>query len=235
MPFVSTGIPKLVIAANKVANLPRRAAGHRELPLWDPEVCSPADQNLISQAFDALTKKNQVTQKSHLDTIRDRGGDWIPLANLMATKTVSSLAITCDYCRPTGSAMSSNQSNQSLQVCDTRNWLYLVQQLAVEVVHLCGGTDLDAYAIKNFLFNIEKSMYPWAYYPLPASEKALMCAGGRPLPNFFGWRAGQFTVWDNVAGNLWPSQHTSAGIAPSGPSLIDGGAPRGFWQYNCPP
>ena len=233
MPFVSTGIPKLVVAANKVANLPRRAAGHRALPLWDPEVCSPADQNLISQAFDALKKINPYSGKSHLDWIRDQGGDWAPLANLMATKTVSSVAITCDYCRPSGAAMSSNQSNQSLQVCDTRNWLYLVQLLVVEVVHLCGGTDLDAYAIKNFLFNISKDSGPWAFFPVSSYDKALMCAGSRPLPAFFNWRAGQFTVWDNVGGNLWPSQHTSAGVAPSGPFLIPGGGPRAFWQYMC--
>jgi hypothetical protein len=234
MPFVSTGIPKLVVAANKVANLPRRAAGHRELPLWDPEICSPAAQNQISKAFDALKISNPVTQKSHLDTIRDQGGDWIPLANLMATKTVNSVSITCDFCR--GAPTSSDQSRQSLQVCmDTGNWFWLVQQIVIEVVHLCGGTDLDAYAIANFCFSIDKSGPQWAYYSVSNYDKAKMCAGGRPLPAFFGWRAGQFTVWDNVAGNLWPSQHTSAGIAPSGPSLIPIGGPRAFWQYNCPP
>lgn len=232
MPFVSTGIPKLVVAANKVANLPRRAAGHRELPLWDPEICSPASQNQISKAFDALKVTNSVTQKSHLDWIRDQGGDWVPLANLMATKTVNSVSITCDFCRG-GGPTSSDQSRQSLQVCmDTSLWFWLVKQIVIEVVHLCGGTDLDAYAIANFCFSIDKSGSQWSYTSVLNYDKAKMCAGGWPLPTP-GLRAGQFTVWDNVGGNLWPSQHTSTGIVHFGTSLIAIGGPRGFWQYNC--
>jgi hypothetical protein len=44
------------------------------------------------------------------------------------------------------------------QVClDTSNSSFLKNWLVVEVVHLCGGTDLDAWAVKNLLFSVDKS------------------------------------------------------------------------------
>ena len=61
--------------------------------------------------------------------------------------------------------MSSNATNKSLNVClDTSNRDFLAAWLVVEVVHLCGGTDLDAWAVKNWLFSVDKSSYP---IPLP--------------------------------------------------------------------
>jgi hypothetical protein len=228
MPFVSTGIPKLALAANRIANLPRRVTGRPPIN-WDPTACSPAAQNAITDAFFSLGN-------SQIPEIERRGGDWLKLATLMKTKTVGSVSITCDWCRG-GAPMSSNQNAQSLQIClDTGVRDYLAAWLVVEVVHLCGGTDLDAWAVKNWLFNVNKSSYPYAYFSLLGSEKDLMCAGGTPVPPW-NYRAGQFTVWDNVGGNLWPSDraHATANVPVPyyGTSLIDGGPPRGLWQWHC--
>jgi hypothetical protein len=225
MPFTS-GLPKIVLATNKLANLPRRAAGGRPIT-WDPTACSPAAQNAITNAFFSLGN-------SQIPEISRHGGDWATLANLMQTQTVNSLSISCDWCRG-GAPMSSNTTNKSLQIClDTGIRDYLAAWLVVEVVHLCGGTDLDAWAVKNWLFNVNKSSWPYVYYSLLASEKALMCAGGTRLPPPLPYLAGKFTVWDNVGGKLWPATRNVATgvVVPYGPSLIDFNIP--YWQYACP-
>ena len=35
--------------------------------------------------------------------------------------------------------------------------------LTVEVVKLCGGTDLDAWAVKNWLYNVNKTSRPYLF------------------------------------------------------------------------
>jgi hypothetical protein len=230
MPFAPP-LPKLAVAANMIANLPRRAAGRPPLRLtpWDPEACNPFEQEAISNAFFSLGN-------SQIPEIRGRGADWQILADLMKTKTVSSLSITCGYCRG-GNPMSSDANSKSLQVClDTSRRDYLAAWLVVEVVKLCGGTDLDAWAVKNWLFSVNKSSYPYVYYQLLPSEKALMCAGGTRLPSPFPYLAGKFTIWDNVYGNLWPlwrDPSNNGRITPWQTSLIPGGGPRTYWQWPC--
>jgi hypothetical protein len=149
---------------------------------------------------------------------------------------INPISITCGWCRG-GQPMSSNADSQSLQVClDTSRRDFLAVWLVVEVVHLCGGTDLDAWAVKNWLFSVFKASYPYRYSSLLASEKALMCAGGTPVPGF-NYRAGRFTVWDNAYGNLWPSNRALANatnpVPYYGQSLIDAGQPRSEWQWHC--
>jgi hypothetical protein len=221
MPF--TSIPRLVVAANNGANLLRRASGRPRLQPWDPTACDPWQQEDIGNAFFSL-------KNSQLPEIRGRGADWAKLADLMEMQTVDSLSIACSGCRG-GNPMSSNADSKSLEVClDTSQRNLLAYWLVVEVVHLCGGTDLDAWAVKNWLFSVNKGSYPYSWYPLAAQEKALMCAGGRRLPTL-PYLAGEFTVWDNVTGNLWPSLHLSTGVFPRQPSLIDPGI--NYWQYHC--
>jgi hypothetical protein len=223
MPFASA-LPKLLLAADKLANLPRRPPGKKSLPRWDPTACNPFEQEAIGRAFSTLA----------LTAIREveiRGGDWTTLANAMKTKTASSLTITCDWdARP----ISSNASLKTINFgsVDTSNRLLLEMWLTVEVVKLCGGTDLDAWAVKNWLYNVDKS--PRYYYPLLSSEKDLMCAGGTRLPSPLNYLlAGRFTIWDPAAGKLWPStKDTSGRRVPYGQSLIDMGIP--YWRHPCP-
>jgi hypothetical protein len=230
MPFTNSPVPLITLAANKVADRINKLA-HRDpnkhLESWDPTWCNAFQQAAISNAFFSL-------HNADIDEIRRHGYDWQALADLMKRQTVDSLNITCE-CR-SGPPTWSNTSTKSLNICldPTDRWLHSVW-LTVEVIHLCGGTDLDAWAIKNWLFNVDKASYPYSYRSLLASEKALMCAGGTPVPNFSGYRAGKFTVWDPVGGNLYPSKKDAQGrILPAGPSLIDAGGPRTLWQYACP-
>jgi hypothetical protein len=227
MPFTSS-LPKLVVAANKIANLPRPGRSpHKKgrLPPWDPSQCSPFDQEAISDAFFSLGN-------SQIPEIRRHGEGWQKLADLMKTKTVDSVSITCAWCRGEN-PMSSSATNQSLQVClDTSDRDYLANWLVVEVVHLCGGTDLDAWAVKNWLFNVNKGMWPYTYFPLLPSEKDLMCAGGTPLPSSPTYLAGKFTIWEYSSPALWPLKRDATGnVTAHGTSLIDKGI--SYWQHSC--
>jgi hypothetical protein len=196
-------------------------------------MCNGFEQEDISNAFFSLGN-------SQIPEIEKRGGDWKKLADLMKTKTVNSLSITCGTCRG-GNPMSSNADLQSLAVClETSSRDFLANWLVVEVVHLCGGTDLDAWAVKNWLFSVKKDTYPYRYFSLFSSELDLMCAGSTQIqpPGYsYKIRAGRFTVWDNVAGNLWPSDRalaTATNPVPyHGSSLIDGGPPRTLWMWPC--
>jgi hypothetical protein len=231
MGFTSS-LPTFVIAANKVAQkvakLPHRAPGKRQLEPWDPTRCNYFEQEAINQAFFSL-------HNADIDEIESHGGGWKVLADLMTTKTLSSLNITCE-CRG-GSSSFSNASSRSLNFCLQRlDARYVSALLTVEVVHLCGGTDLDAYAVKNWLFNVDKGARPYTYYPLLFTELQLMCAGGTKLPWDFNYLGGKFTVWDNVGGQLWPAGQDYRGrTVTGGMQMIDGGptGPRTFWQYVC--
>ncbi|HEY3193036.1 MAG TPA: hypothetical protein VGJ61_09645, partial [Solirubrobacterales bacterium] len=154
---------------NKVTNFPRpgRATKH-VLPPWEPDMCNGFQQEAISKAFFSLAN-------SQIPEIEKHGGDWKKLADLMKKKTVDSVSITCGTCSGQ-KPMSSNADRQSLQVClDTANTDWLAWWLVVEVVHLCGGTDLDAWAIKNWLFSVNKSGPQYAYSHILSSELDLMC------------------------------------------------------------
>ena len=224
MPF--TSIPKIMVASSAIANLPRRAAGRPPITRWDPFACNPFEQEAITNALAAM--------HVYRDELAYRGGDWATLASQMAGWGVSSLNISCDA---SGKPVSSNQTFKSLNVnMDTTNRRALELWLVVEIIHLCGGTDLDAWGAKNWLFNVDKSSYPYAYFPLLPSELALMCSGStRQASPFAHLRAGKFTVWDPAGGNLWPSTRNAQGqIVNYGNSLIASGGPQGYWRYSCP-
>lgn len=210
MPFTSTGIQKLALAANRIANLPRRAAGRPPIT-WDPTVCSPAAQNAITNAFFSLGN-------SQIPEISRHGGDWATLATCMQGKTINTLSITCDdWCRG-GAPMSSNMTNQSLQIClNTFDRDFLAAWLVVEVVHLCGGTDLDAWAVKNWLFSVNKASYPYAYFSFLDSEKDLMCAGGTLLPG-----TGTYLWGSSRSGTLTSGTSGRRRVMPLERSLITG-------------
>src|SRR5207253_11086628 len=111
----------------------------------------------------------------------------------------------------------------------------------VGVIHLCHGTDLDAWAIYNWLFSVTWGNWPYYYFPIV--NQNLMCAGSTKVhqgpPGSVGYssyyRAGNFTIWDNVTGQLWPREIDSATSSfpdpPYGGTLVGGGS--ALWQFNC--
>ena len=233
MPFV-TAIPTLALAANRVTNLvrPPGASGRpptRPPRLGDLEVCTQTQQAAITHAFNEI-------HVWHVPVVRNAGGDWVTLADMMLLRSVASVTISCNLC--SGSPyISSDVAKQSLQVCagfgnttSDRQWLQSL--IVIELVRLCGGTNLDAYAVKNFIFNVNRTSSPYSYFSVAASEKALMCLGGTKLPSPWGYLAGKFTVWDNVGGRLWPSTRSGGVVQPYGQSLIPFNVGY-LWQHAC--
>ena len=236
MPFV-TAIPKLVLAANAVATTLTRPSGARPIhpprQLGDLEVCLQPQQDDITRAFNEINIW-------YVPVIRNQGGDWATLANMMQTRSIASVTISCNVCYggATNPYTSSDFANQSLQVCNgfgtgTNERRWLQELILTELVRLCGGTDLDAYAVKNFLFSISRTSSPYVYYSLSSSEKDRMCLGGARQPSPWPYLAGKFTIWDNAQGQLWPSTHSGTLIQPYGSSLIPFGNPRIYWQHPC--
>ena len=229
----TSALPSYFIAANniaqKVAKLPHRDPNKRPLPPWDPTLCSKAEQDAIKLAFSTLNL-------TYIPKIEAIGYDWKKLADLMKTQTVASLSITCEGLGGNPQITSSARDKTLNVSLDTSRTSMLDAWLLVAIIHLCGGTDLDAWAIKNFLFSIEPTSGGTVYYPLLASEKDLMCAGSTPVKP--PWRAGQFTVWDNVDGILYASYRaaaTATNPVPAGgnPVFPYGNPQSGLWQWHC--
>jgi hypothetical protein len=228
----TSALPPVLIAANKVAEkvaeFPHGASTKkRQLEPWDPTRCNYFEQEDISNAF-------RVLGTVYAEDIEDRGGDWVTLGNLLKTQTLNTVDITCE-CNG-GPPMSSNLQRKSLNIClDTSNTRVLEIWLLVEGILLSGGTTLDAWAIKNYLFNIDKSdPVGWIYRALPAAEKDLMCAGGTPLPTA-GSLAGKFTIWNVATGDLWPSTKNAQGQRTTyGTSLLwNAGLAHQLWEWPC--
>lgn len=232
MPFVPP-LPKLVIAAGKVSSALRRGPGSSaklpSRPLGDLYACSESQQEEILQAL--ATIKLTMT-----DELRRHNGEWVTLGNEIDKRTsISNLLVSCGDCWGTGAPYSSSTvNNQSLAVCGgfgDRFWLGEI--IIRELIRLSGGTELDVWAVHNWLFRVNKSTYPYRYFPLDPGTAALMCHGGTKLTTV-PYLAGKFTVWDNVGGQLFPLTRNSQGqLAPYGTSLIDAGAPRVLWEYPC--
>jgi hypothetical protein len=223
----TSALPPYFLAANKVVSKLNRGPFKRPLPPWDPTLCSATEQDAIKLAFSTLA----IT---YIPAIEAIGYDWKKLADLMKTQTVNSLSITCEGLQGNPN-ISSNARDKTLNVnLDTSRTTMLDAWLLVAVIHLCGGTDLDAWAIKNWLFSVSRTSSGTTYYPLLASEKMLMCAGSTPVPPD-NWRAGQFTVWANMTGELWPSNRAAANkyspVPAGGFPVIPPGTT--YWQSAC--
>lgn len=232
----TSALPPVFISANKIADkiakLPHRNPNKRPLPPWDPTECSVAERDDIRVAFSAL----KVT---YIPAIEAIGYDWKKLADLMKTQTIDPLNITCDT-REGYPNITSNVRYKSLNFnLNTSNTSLLDAWLLVAIIRLCGGTDLDAWAIKNFFFSIIRGSGGTTYNQVLPSELALMCAGSKPVPVTPPYRAGQFTCWDNVNGVLYASNRAAANAynpVPAGgnPVFPHGNPQSGYWQWHCP-
>jgi hypothetical protein len=224
---------KLVRVTNFFENLPRRLSGRAVVPLgYDPEICGDEVQDLIVEAFNRVN--GRVTE------IKLMGGECLKLGTCLDTKSAASVYITCSNCAGgPNSPSSSRASDQSLQLCfgAYTSFGYPVNQSLVngvvlrELIRMCGGKDLDAWALDYYFTTVVRGSGGTVYYPVPSAVKALMCTGSVPgaTPAF---RVGTFMVWNSATGALYPKQ-----ILPNGtvglitPSLT--GLNNPDWQHMC--
>jgi hypothetical protein len=224
---------KLVTISNFLENLPRRLSGRPPIPLrYDPEICGPVQEDLIVKAFNWVDQR--VTQ------IKLMGGECLKLGTCLDTKSAGSVYITCANCAGgANSPSSSRASDQSLQLCfgAYTSFGYPLNQSLVngvvlrELIRMCGGKDLDAFALDYYFSAVVPGPGGTVYYPVPSSVKALMCAGSVPGATA-AFRVGTFMVWNSATGALYVKQ-----ILPDGtvglitPSLT--GLNNPDWQHMC--
>jgi hypothetical protein len=211
--------------SNLIENLPRRATGRPPIPRnFDPEICGPLYEGYIDIAF------SQATVRRSTD-LQIMGAECRKLGLCLSGKTVSSLYITCANCIGNRYS-SSNAAQNSLQLCLSEYGTYLNQASATsllfrELVRLCGGKELDAWAL-DYYFRTETP---------PSIIKDSMCAGSTP----FGTgstldrsiRVGAFVIWFSGSGSLYVKEIKPDGSVGSFGISLTGSMYPG-WQHVCP-
>ena len=232
--------PRIVDLTTFIENLPRRAAGRPliDARTRDPEICSPQYRSWILGGF--YIAGVVATQ------IRGLGGECVKLANCLDTKTPvltgnpTDVYVTCANCTPspTGAGQPSSSSGSSMQLCVppqadpelTRR--YLERHVFLELVRICGGKLLDAWALWYYLFTSSSTASGRVFYaPLPGVVKDEMCRDSTPLA---GMRWGTYMAWSPYWGRLYAKYvypDGSWGTVATG-SLTGHSHP--YWQGVCP-
>jgi hypothetical protein len=232
MPF-KTVPSTLAQLQNFVSNLlPQKKSGAPiSKPPWviDPEICEPSFQTYITNAFAHVANLNTG--------ITLLGGECGKLATCLAGKSVGSVYITCANCSEGARPSSSNASAGSIQLCLDAYGPTITQDIVNglvfrELIRMCGGMELDAWALYCYFEFVTPGPPSPYYWPLPPAAKDWMCKGSTPGTGVLtGYRFGNYVVWDPYLGRLWARLLTGSGV---GPVIISGGT-MGVWQYMCPP
>jgi hypothetical protein len=237
---------RLVVADTFIANLPRRLTGR---PLIDPrtvdrEVCSAIYRYMILTAFDATD--------ALITDIKLLGGRCLALGTCLDVKTKTTnlptgaepddVYIICANCTPGGTeaASSSSVADSSMQLCLSAYGSYLSQSLVNglvfrEFIRLCGGKELDAWALYYYFFqsSVDALSGMRSFFPVPSIVKDYMCAGSAPLGagSLSTIRVGTFVIWYTNFGQLYP-RSSGGTVGTVGSSLT--GSSHPYWQHMCP-
>ena len=238
---------RLVVAETFLANLPRRLTGR---PLIDPrdadpEICSSTHRYMILTAFDATD--------ALITEIKLLGGTCLTLGTCLDLKTQTTnlptgaapddVYIICAHCTPGGTetASSSSVADSSMQLCLSAYGSYLSQSVVNglvfrELIRLCGGKELDAWALYYYFFqsSVDALSGMRSFFPVPSMVKDYMCAGSAPLTGTTGSikeiRVGTFVIWYTNFGQLYP-RSSGATVGTVGSSLT--GSSHPYWQHMC--
>jgi hypothetical protein len=238
---------RLVVADTAVANLPRRLAGRPLIDprTADPEICQQPSRGMILSAFHSAfdnalkisllggacaTLGQCLDQKSRTTNVPGRGEE------------PNDVYVICAHCIPGGreTGSSSSVSASSMQLCLSAYGTGLSQSLVNgvvlrELIRLCGGTELDAWALYYYCEStVDLAGNRW-FPTLPAMVKDWMCIGSAPLSGPGGtlsWiRVGTFVVWYTNFGQLYP-RGIGAAVSAIGSSLT--GSSNSNWARVCP-
>ena len=225
---------RIARVTNTLENLPRRLLGRPLNPPNDPEICGFTWEGYIRNAF---TKTD-----SFVTDIKLLGGECLKLGTCLDGKSVDSVYITCANCT-TGTLGTSSSAAfstyDSMQLCLSMFGGGLSQSTVdelvfLELIHLCGGTDLDAFALDYYFFHSGTDAGGSRYFfPLPSAVLSRMCAGGTSALGVY--KVGKFVVWVPSTGQLYAKQLSptaNLGWVLSGSSLT--GISHPYWQYMCP-
>jgi hypothetical protein len=163
-----------------------------------PPQCDAGEQAVLTAAFAKVA--------TLLGDLRDQGGDCVALADCLATKTLANVTVECPRTRTpcNGHDWHSNPQTNSVFVCrryapgggGDPNTLLLH-----ELIHLCGGTNVDAYPLSNYL--TWGTAHNGSIPPSNPDVLQAMCddpAATRPQS---GLVAGTFVIWTPASGEVF--------------------------------
>jgi hypothetical protein len=187
--------------------------------------CNLTEQNAITLAFNFM----QTTIRSQVAAL---GGECATLATRLAAKTVAAVDIDCrgSSCRADVFGTAPRGGN-SINMCalglppnvqaDTNVTVFH------EIVHSCGGGELDSWALENRFYVGNGTINPGS------ATVAAFC--GETTAVGGGLRAGEFVVWEPSTGRVLVKV-LSGGSWTSGPTVSAGTqilAPNGVYMTSA--
>jgi hypothetical protein len=190
---------------------------HNEGGSWtgggtDVPNCSLAERNAITAAFDFM--HNNAT--SGVPAIRAFGG-LVTLADCLAGKTIGSVEVDCrgSGCGPDlyGNAPLNGSSINLCPLALPPGALQVDTDVTLlhELVHSCGGLEIDAWSIENHFYRNHGTIGPSTTTFVGETSDV----GG-------GLRAATFVVWERATGAVFVKV-SSGGSWNSGPTISRGG------------
>lgn len=186
--------------------------------------CDAGEENAIRLAFNKI-------QNVIIPEVNALGGECRTLAGCLRGKALSTLNITCEDCELDGYVpeLGSNFVNICYRVLPPRSTLaQLTATLFHELVHTCGGNDVDAYHLTHALF--------WQ----DGAETEPSVKGFEDMckcENWHGHRVGKFVSWYPDTGASWIRMRVSpGGYSQWGDGWTVAGTllqPSATWSYTC--
>lgn len=186
--------------------------------------CNLTERNAIQAAFDFM----QNTSRAQVAAL---GGECATLASRMAGKTVPSVEVDCPgpSCTDFGSApINGNSINMCPLSLPPNPQADADVTVFHEIIHSCGGTQLDAWALENRFYVGRGTFTPGS------GTVAGFCTENSAVGG--GLLAGTFVVWDPSTGRV-SAKVLSGGTWNSGPSVSAGTqvlAPSAAYTRTCP-
>lgn len=181
--------------------------------------CDIGERNAITTAFNDKVTRGQTA----LTALGDRARD---LSNCLAGKTISSVEIDCrgSSCG-TGIFGTAPRGGSSINLCPPALPPTGVQAdtdvtVFHELIHSCGGAEVDAWAFENHCYAGHGTFTP--------GSTTVQGFVGETTDIGGGLRAGTFVVWERSTGRAWVKRETG-GSWNSGPTITRGALLNVSW------
>jgi hypothetical protein len=187
--------------------------------------CNLAERNAITAAFNFM----QNTIRPQVAAV---GGECATLASRLASKTVAAVEIDCRGAGCDGAFGTAPRGGNSINMCPPALPPNVQANTDVtafhEIVHSCGGGELDSWALENRFYVGRGTFTPGG------GVVAGFCGETSPVGG--GLRAGTFVVWNPGTGQVSVKVMTG-GSWTSGPTITAGTqilAPSAAYTVTCP-
>jgi hypothetical protein len=207
---------------------------------WDNPICNPHQRAVILEAID-----HTIRTIAPLLYDPPFGGNCGKLATCLRGKEIGKLGeVSCADCDGNAGG-SSKSSNQSMQICGpwapTPHGLPPPTMAAVqndanqlvfhELVHLCGGTDLDCYTLQGYFFWRVGGSSPAVVPTKPDVDQWTDICGDPRNVVQSGITYGAFVAWIPAGGEVFARHPTPS--APWATAPVAFIYPNPGWAHTC--